>query len=180
MAKLYLKPPSFSQVPAFIRQDVPVYRLRADIYTDDTLFLKGSTLETEPDYIPNLAMFPVNDMALKIYRAFLKEYDEKGKEWETIPLKDRQGYLRELPKLPAFEQEWIKVNQLAKSRGIHICHAIDQSPAILGAPRTGKPSVRPVDMSSVGQIPYEEQSVVGKGNTMDKNSVAAVQSATAV
>jgi hypothetical protein len=179
MARLYSSPPNFSQVPSAIREDRPVYRLRGDIFTDDTLFLKGTTLETDDDYIPNIAMFPVNDLAYKNYVAFLKEYDAKGEEWLTIPIKERQGYMREQPKLPAFLNEWKKVHAFAKAKGLHLVHAIDRSPAILGAPRTGKPSVRPVDMSMIGQLPFEDNTAVGKGNTMDKNSVAAVQSLSA-
>ena len=125
-------------------------------------------------------MFPVNALALKCYRAFLKEYDVKGEEWLTIPIKERQGYMRELPKLPAFEKEWQKVNSWAKAKGSHICHAIDQSPSILGAPRVGKPSVRPVDMSMIGQIPFEDNTAIGKGNTADKEtSLNAVRGTTA-
>lgn len=180
MTRLYTSPPKFSQIPSFIRQDVPVYRLRGDIYVDDTHFLKGSTIETDIEYIPNLQMFPVNELALKNYREFLKLYDELGREWDAIPIKDRQGYMRELPKLPAFEKEWKKVNQLANGRGIHLVHAIDQSPSILGAPRTGKPSVRAVDTSMIGQIPFEDNTAIGKGNTADKETaVNKVQRSTA-
>lgn len=180
MPRLYTSPPKFSALPSFIRQDVPVYRLRGDIYVDDTHFLKGSTIETDIDYVPNIHMFPVNDLALKNYREFLKFCDDLGKEWLKIPVKDRQGYMRELPKLPAFEKEWQKVNQLAQAKGIHLVHAIDQSPSILGAPRTSKPSVRAVDTSMIGQIPFEDNTAVGKGNTADKEtSVNKVQQSAA-
>lgn len=180
MTRLYTSPPKFSQVPSFIRADVPVYRLREDIYVDDTHFLKGSTIETDIDYVPSLAMFPVNDLALSNYRDFLKYCDDLGKEWHKLPMKERQGYMRWRPKLAAFEKEWIKVNNLAKAKGLHIVHAIDQSPSILGAARTSAPSIRRVDTSMIGQIPFEDNTAIGKGNTGDKETaVNKVQQSTA-
>ncbi len=101
-----------------------------------------------------------------------------GKKREAIPLDKRNGFLQVLPKLPAFEKEWIKVNNLAKTRRMHLCHAVDSSPSILGAPSQGAPKVRKVDMSAVPVIPYQENTAVGKGNTADRDmssSFAAVR-----
>jgi hypothetical protein len=181
MAGLYRTPPQFRQAPTFIREDIPVYRLREDIYTSDTLFLKGSTIEADDDYEPNIAMFPINEMALVKYRNMLAARDKLGALWHKIPLKERQGYLQELPRLPAFEREWEKVNNLAKTKGIHICYAVDQSPSILGAVPTGAPKVRSVDMSSIATIPYADNTAIGKGNTADKemSAPAAVRASTA-
>jgi len=169
--KLYAKPPQHSMVPSSIASDIPVYRLRDDIFTGDTLFLKGSTLETDDDFEPNLAMFPLNELALKKYRQFLKEFDEKGYEFSQ---KEKKAYVA---KLPAFEHEWEKVNNYSRTKRIHLVHAIDMAPAILGAP-SGRARVRSVDMSSIPNIPHEDDTAVGKGNTQDKemSSVSAVRS----
>lgn len=172
--RLYTSPPKFSQVPGYIRQDVPIYRLREDIYTEDTLFLKGATLETEDDFEPNIAMFPINEIALEKYRSFLSRCDDLG---EVFSKKEKKAYVK---KLPAFEREWEKVNNLSKQRGIHLVHAVDISPSILGAPTT-KRTVRAVDMSMVPNVPFEDGTAIGKGNTMDMDmsSTAAVRSSSA-
>lgn len=176
MAKLYTSPPKFSQLPTYIRQDVPVYRLREDIYTDDTLFPKGSTIEADEDYEPSLAMFPVNEMALGIYRSLLKKLDGKGRDYDKLNMDQRRGYLQWIPKLPEFEKEWEKVNDLAKTRGLHICQAIDKSPSILGAPRTGKPRVRSVDMNNIPLLSMEDVPVVqGNKASIVESSVTDVQ-----
>lgn len=177
MAKLYTSPPKFSQMPTFIRDDMPVYRLRDDIYTDDTYFSKGSTIEADEDYEPNIAMFPVNEKAFVIYRDMLKAYDAKGEEYNSLPLDQRRGYMQHIPKLPAFEKEWKKVNNLAKVKGLHICQAVDQAPAILGAPVTKAPKVRSVDMSNVSQAVYESAPIIQGNKSTKNNSVAAVQAA---
>lgn len=169
MPKLYTSPPKFSEIPSYIRQDVPLYRLRGDIYVDDTLFLSGSTIETDEEYIPNKHMFPINDLALVNYRAFLKKQDDEAKAWFKLPVKDRPGFMQIQPQLPAFEREWEKVNNLSRAKGIHLIHAIDQAPSILGAPRNKAPSVRKVDMSMVPQVPFEDGTAIGKGNTVDMN-----------
>lgn len=173
MTKLYTSPPRFSQVPDVIREDVPIYRLRTDIFVDDTLLNRGSTIETDMDYIPCEGMFPLNDLALEAYRAFLTECDKLGKKREALPIDKRNGFLQVLPKLPAFEREWLKVNNLAKNRRMHLCHAVDSSPSILGAPAQGAPKVRKVDMSSVPTLPYVDNTVIGKGNTADKDMLSA-------
>lgn len=172
--RLYTSPPKFSQVPSFINSEVPVYRLRDDIFTGDTLFLKGTTLETDEDFEPNLAMFPLNDISLKKYRAFLVEYDKRGEEYAK---QEKKAYVA---KLPAFEREWLKVNGLSKNKGIHLVHAVDISPSILGAPPTVS-KVRAVDMSMIPQVPFEDGTAVGKGNTGDRDmsSAAAVRASTA-
>ncbi len=175
--KLYATPPKFSQIPAQIREDVPVYRLREDIYTDDTLFLRGATLETTIDYVPNEAMFPVNQLAYDNFVAFLTEYDEKAAKWNKIPIDKRSGYFQALPKLPAFLREWEKVNSLATTKRIHLCKAIDIAPSILGAPRNAAPRVTQVDMTNLPVMTTDEMPVIGKGNTQDKDmsAVSAVR-----
>ena len=175
--KLYATPPRFSQIPMQIREDVPVYRLREDIFTDDTLFLKGATLETTLDYVPNEAMFPVNQLAYDSYVAFLTEYDRKGAAWNKLPSDKRSGFFQALPKLPAFQREWEKVNNLATTKRIHLCKAIDMAPSILGAPRTQAPKVTQVDMTNMPVMTDSDLPVIGKGNTLDKDvsSVAAVK-----
>lgn len=164
MAKLYLSPPKHSQIPTFITEEVPVYRLRGDIFTDDTLFEKGTTLEADEDFVPNEQMFPVNAIAHKIFRAYLKDLDDRALAWNDIPMKERSGYMRWIPRLPAFDKEWEKINSLAKAKRIHICQAVDQSPSILGAPRTSAPKVRAVDMTSIPQMVLDESSTIIQGN----------------
>ncbi len=170
--RLYATPPKFSQIPMQIREDVPVYRLRDDIYTDDTLFLKGATLETTIDYVPNEAMFPVNQLAYDNYVAFLTEYDKKAANWNKLPVDKRSGFFQALPKLPAFLREWEKVNNLAQTKRIHLCKAIDMAPSILGAPRTALPRVTQVEMSNVPVMTGDDMPVIGKGNTLDKDMSA--------
>src|ERR1019366_6836490 len=162
MTRMYSTPPKFSQMPSYIREDVPVYRLRGDIFVDNTLMLRGTTIETDSDYVPNEHMFPINDLALLAYEDFLAKCDKLGEKFEKMPLDKRNGYLQVLPKLPAFKKEWEKVNRMAKQRGIHICHAVDSAPSILGAPPEGPPKVRKVDMTSIPQMPFEDNTAIGK------------------
>lgn len=174
--RLYAQPPKFSQIPAYIPEDVPVYRLRGDIFTDDTLFLKGATITTTLDYVPNEHMFPINQLAFENYVKFLEEHDNKAKAWYKIPADKRSGFFQAQPKLPAFMREWEKVNNLAKTKHLHLCKAVDLAPSILGAPRTEAPKV--VEIELINQpVATDEIPVIGKGNTMDKDlsSAAAVR-----
>lgn len=164
--RLYTSPPKFSQAPGFIHNEAPIYRLREDIYTDDTQFLRGATLETTDDFEPNLAMFPINEKAVEKYRAFLTMYDERGRAFAK---QEKKAYTA---KLPAFEKEWEKVNNLSRQRGIHLVHAVDSAPSILGAPHSGERKVKQVDMSMVPNVPFEDGTAVGKGNTADKDMSA--------
>lgn len=166
MPRMYTSPPKFSQMPSVIRQDVPVYRLRENCYFDETLWLEGAVLETLPEFPVNLAMFPLNKMAYDKVREFLTEYDAKGKEWSE---KEKKGYVS---KLGEFDSEWARINGIAKDRRLHLVHAAGVSAPILGAPLR-KSSVQQVDMTSVPQVPFEDGTAVGKGNTMDKNTNAA-------
>lgn len=164
--KMYTSPPKFSQMPSVIRQDVPVYRLRENCYFDETLWQAGSVLETIEEFPVNLAMFPLNKMAYDKVREFLADYDAKGKEWSE---KEKKAYV---PQLESFDREWAQINGIAKDRRLHLVHAAGVSAPILGAPRT-KVMVQQVDMTSVPQVPFEDGTAVGKGNTMDKDMSAA-------
>lgn len=166
MARMYTSPPKFSQMPSAIRQDVPVYRLRENCYFDETLWLAGAVLETTPDFPVNLAMFPLNKLAFDKVRDFLTEYDAKGRDWSE---KEKKAYVS---KLAEFDAEWAQINGIAKEKRLHLVHAAGLSAPILGAPLR-KVSVQQVDMTSVPQVPFEDNTAIGKGNTMDKNTNAA-------
>lgn len=165
MARMYLSPPKFSQMPSAISQDVPVYRLRENCYFDDTLWLAGSVLETTEDFPVNLAMFPLNKIAYDKVRDFLTEYDAKGKDWSE---KEKKAYVS---KLAEFDNEWATINGIAKERRLHLVHAAGISAPILGAPSQAA-RVQQVDMTSIPNVPFEDNTAVGKGNTMDKNMSA--------
>lgn len=174
MPRMYTSPPKFSQTPSAIREDVPVYRLREDCFFDDTHWLAGSVLETTEDFEPNVAMFPLNKLAYEKLTAFLAGCDVKGKEWSE---KEKKAYV---PQLVAFEREWAKINGIAASKRVHLSVAAETKGPILGAP-TDKRSVAQVDMTSIPQVPFEDGTAIGKGNTMDKemNSAKAVRASTA-
>ena len=171
--KMYTTPPKFSQIPQFIREDVPVYRLRESIYVDDTLMEAGSTVETSIEYVPNEHMFPVNQLAYDNYVKFLTENDKELEKFKKIARKDLGGYMITQPLLPRFLREWEKVNQIAKSKRLHLCKAIDLAPAILGAPRTEAPKVTKVEMSNMPMMTDVDVPVIGKGNTADKDMSSA-------
>lgn len=166
MARMYTTPPKYSQMPNAIRQDVPVYRLRENCYFDETLWLAGAVLETTPDFPVNLAMFPLNKIAYDKVREFLTEYDVKGKLWS-----EKFGYAF-VSKLAEFDQEWQVINGIAKDKRLNLVHAAGISAPILGAPLRSR-SVQSVDMTSIPQVPFEDNTAIGKGNTMDKGMSAA-------
>lgn len=170
MVRMYTSPPKFSQLPSAIREDVPVYRLQEDCYFDDTLWLAGAVLETLPDFEPNLAMFPLNKVAYDKKIEFLRIYDEKGEEWSV---KEKKAYVQ---KLPAFLRQWENINGIAKSKRLSLVQAAGTTPPILGAP-LAKVNVVQVDMTSMPQVPFEDGTAIGKGNTMDRDmsSAAAVR-----
>lgn len=166
MVRMYTSPPKFSQMPSAIRQDVPVYRLRENCYFDETLWLAGAVLETVPEFPVNLAMFPLNKIAYDKVREFLTEYDVKGREWSE---KNNRAFV---PQLPTFDREWETINGIAKERRLHLVHAAGISAPILGAP-LARATVQAVDMTSIPQVPFEDGTAIGKGNTMDKDMSAA-------
>lgn len=174
MAKMYTAPPKFSQIPSVIRDDVPVYFLEDSCYFDETHFLAGAILETTPDMVPNLAMFPLNELAKVRKVEFLTAYDEGGKEFQA---QTKRAYVK---KLPAFLHKWETVNQMAAQKRMHLVMVLKtmQVP-ILGAPPKPK-SVFSVDMTSIPQVPYEDGTAIGKGNTMDKvSTIDAVRASVA-
>ena len=175
MAKMYLSPPKFSQIPSVIAEDVPVYLLEENCYFDETHWLSGAILETTAEFIPNLSMFPLNKLAYDKKMDFLKEYDELGVETQK---QTKRAFVK---KLPAFLAKWESVNKIAKQRRMSIIMVLKtmQVP-ILGAPPKTR-SVNEVDMTSMPQMPYEDNAAIGKGNTMDKemSAVSAVRASVA-
>lgn len=168
MSRMYTSPPKFSQIPSVIREDVPVYMLEENCYFDDTHWLSGAILETTDSFIPNIAMFPLNEFAKEYVVAMLTEYDAKGREWSE---KERKAYV---PKLPTFLEKWERTNAIAKQRRMSLIMVLktNQVP-ILGAPLRER-SVTEVDMTSVPQLPYQEDSAIGRGTTMDRDMMSPV------
>lgn len=170
--RLYTSPPKFSQTPSVIVDDVPVYMLEGDCYFDDTHFLAGAILETSETFIPNEKMFPLNQKAYEYMCAFLSDYDQKGKEFSE---KEKKAYVQ---KLSFFQEKWERMNALAREKRMSLVMALKTAATpILGAPTTVR-SVSQVDMSSQPIVPFEDNTAIGKGNTMDKDmsSAAAVRS----
>lgn len=164
MARMYTSPPKFSQIPSVIRDDVPVYMLEGNCYFDETHFLAGAILETTPEFVPNLEMFPLNKLAYDAKVSFLTEFDAGGMEFQT---QTKKAYVK---KLPAFTNKWESVNAIAKQKRMSLVMVLKtlQVPILGAAPKPRTVSV--VDMTSVPQMPYEENGAVGKGNTSDKMS----------
>lgn len=146
--KLYAAPPQFAQSPSFIRQDVPVYRLRSACYFQDRFLEGGIVINTTGHFEPNLEMFPLNKLAYGQVVKFLKRYDEGGAEWSVATKKAF------VPKLPAFKNEWENLNRIARERGIPLERAAAMPVPIMVKPP--EPALFQVaDMSIASNIPVD-------------------------
>jgi hypothetical protein len=147
-SRLYSSPPQYAQSPSYIRQDMPVYRLRSACYFQDRYLDGGTVISLHETAAPNLEMFPLNELAYKQYVSFLKVYDENGVKWSE---KTNMAYV---PKVPAFLTEWANVNALAKQRGIPLERAAAvPAPIMVKAPTA--PMFELVDMTIAPQMPIE-------------------------
>ncbi len=146
--KLFAAPPQFSQTPSYIRQDVPVYRLRSACYFQDRFIDGGTVINATGHFEPNLEMFPLNQLAYDKVVKMLKQYDEGGAEWEKAT---KKAYV---PKLPAFKDEWANLNALARQKGIPLERAAAMPVAIMvRAPEPAQFQI--ADTSIASNIPVE-------------------------
>lgn len=146
--KLYAAPPQFAQSPSFIRQDVPVYRLRSACYFQDRFLEGGTVINATGHFEPNLEMFPLNKLAYESVVKFLKRYDEGGEEWSK---ETKKAFVQ---KLPAFKAEWENLNAIARQRGIPLERAAAMPVPIMVKPPE-EALFQVADMSIASNIPVE-------------------------
>ena len=146
--RLYASPPQFAQSPSFIRQDVPVYRLRGACYFQDRFLDAGTVISASGGLSPNLDMFPLNKLAYDKVVEFLTQYDEGGEKWAKA---ENKAFVK---KLPAFLAEWENINRIARERGIPLERAAAMPvPIMVKAPEAALFQV--ADMSIASNIPVD-------------------------
>ncbi len=146
--KLYAAPPQFSKTPTFIRQDMPVYRLKTACYFQDRFLEPGTVISLRPSAQPNIEMFPLNKLAYEDFIIFLEIFDEGGRKWQE---KTGMAYV---PKLPQFHNEWKRVNEIAAEKGISLERAAAlPAPIMVAKPQEAMFSL--VDMTVATQTPVE-------------------------
>ena len=146
--KLYASPPQFAKTPTFIRQDKPVYRLKSACYFQDRFLDAGTVISLNPSVQPNIEMFPLNKLAYDDFVLFLEIFDEGGKKWQE---KTNMAYVQ---KLPAFLEEWKRVNEMAVERGISLERAA-ALPAPIMVKKPTEAMFNLVDMTIATQVPVD-------------------------
>ena len=146
--RLFATPPQFAQAPAYIRQDMPVYKLRSACYFQNRFIEGGTVISAQEGVEPNIEMFPLNQKAYDKVITFLTAYDKGGASWSA---KMNRAYVK---KLPAFLTEWKHLNDLAAQKGISLERAAALPvPVLVKPPEPAMFSV--VDMAVAPQIPIE-------------------------
>lgn len=106
MPNLYATQPiNRNRAPAYIPQDVPVYRVTEEkgFFIDNVLHPAGTILEFAET--PNPGLEPLNALAIDTQRKYLAELDRLGQEWSK---QEKKGYI---PQLPQFEASLVAKNK---------------------------------------------------------------------
>lgn len=167
MPNLYATPPiNRNRAPAYIPQDVPVYRVTEEkgFFIDNVLHPAGTILEFAET--PNPGLEPLNGLAVDIQREYLANLDKLGHEKAN---RDKHAYVEQLP---AFEAA-LTAKSKRNRRGVAEVPLMANK--IISEPRAFVVDTTPDligDIQAVGSLAKEEKPV-----PMQRGTTESVQTA---